>query len=128
MQLAVSQALYLGHLISGDGIAPDPKIQAVTAYPQPSSKAELLQFLGMAIYTTKLVPHLAHATYELRQLLKQDSCWHWNANSPRKFKIIKELLAKAPVLSFFSASESSFLPACFHGLDAVLIRNERPAA
>jgi hypothetical protein len=42
---------FLGHVISTDGIAPDPsKVEAIKNYPQPRTVRELHSFLGLASY------------------------------------------------------------------------------
>jgi hypothetical protein len=39
---------YLGHVVSAEGIKPDPKkVQAVLQWPQPANKKELRSFLGL---------------------------------------------------------------------------------
>ena len=41
---------YLGHVVSAQGVEPDPaKIQAVATYPVPRNVKELRQFLGLSI-------------------------------------------------------------------------------
>ena len=40
---------YLGHVVSGEGIRPDPaKITAIENFPRPSTRTELRSFLGLA--------------------------------------------------------------------------------
>ncbi|KRZ82186.1 Retrovirus-related Pol polyprotein from transposon 17.6 [Trichinella sp. T8] len=42
---------YLGHVVSRDGVQPDPeKIKAVEQWPIPKCSKELQQFLGLAYY------------------------------------------------------------------------------
>ena len=42
---------YLGHVVSAQGVEPDPaKIQAVATYPVPRNVKELRQFLGLSNY------------------------------------------------------------------------------
>ena len=62
---------YLGHVISGEGIAPNPeKIRAVQNFPVPTSVKAVRQFLGMASYyrrfssclgSPKLLLHYMHS-------------------------------------------------------------------
>ena len=40
---------YLGHIISSEGVKPDPKkIEAVQCFPQPKNPKNIKQFLGLA--------------------------------------------------------------------------------
>ncbi|GBM93575.1 Uncharacterized protein K02A2.6 [Araneus ventricosus] len=46
-KIAVSELQYLGHIISPDGVSPDPKeVSAVTDLTVPTSKQDLMRFLG----------------------------------------------------------------------------------
>lgn len=52
LQLDLPSVTYLGHQLTWQGITPDLiKVKAINAIPAPTSKAELLRFLGMATYT-----------------------------------------------------------------------------
>ena len=50
-QLGRKEVRYLGHVIGGGTVRPDPqKIEAANDYPQPGSKKEVRAFLGLAGY------------------------------------------------------------------------------
>ena len=43
--------VFLGHVVSGEGIKVDPKkIEAVQSWPRPTSVIEIRSFLGLAGY------------------------------------------------------------------------------
>ena len=45
---------YLGHIISKDGLKPDPKkVQSVVDWPQPTCLREVLQILGLTNFFIK---------------------------------------------------------------------------
>ena len=47
---------FLGHVVSEDGIAPDPaKVEKVTNWPDPTSTNEVQQFLGLASYYCQFI-------------------------------------------------------------------------
>ena len=63
---ARKQVRYLGHVVSGDGVAPDPeKIRTIREFPQPTNLSELRRFLGMASYYRRFIFEFA----EIAQLL-----------------------------------------------------------
>ena len=55
-----SKVNYLGHVITPDGLQPDPaKIKAVQEYPVPSSVKDIRAFMGLANYYRKFVKNFA---------------------------------------------------------------------
>ena len=47
----MSQVAYLGHVLSGAGMIPDPqKIKVVQDWPVPQNTTAVQQFLGLASY------------------------------------------------------------------------------
>jgi hypothetical protein len=45
---------YLGHVLTENGISIDPeRIKAITKFPEPSNKTELLRFLGMVNFAAR---------------------------------------------------------------------------
>ena len=53
---AKERVKYLGHVIDGKGVGPDPdKIQAVRSYPVPTCVKEVQSFLGLANYYRRFV-------------------------------------------------------------------------
>ncbi|CAB0038544.1 unnamed protein product [Trichogramma brassicae] len=51
---------YLGHIISKDGVRPDPpKVIAVRDFHRPKSKKNIKQFLGLAGYYRRFIPNFA---------------------------------------------------------------------
>ena len=72
-QIGVESTVFLGHIISSEGIKVDPaKIEAITKMPLPNSVNELQQFLGMITYLGKFIPNLAEVTSPLCTLLKKE--------------------------------------------------------
>ena len=72
-QTGVESTVFLGHIISSEGITVDPaKIEAITKMPLPNSVNELQQFLGMITYLGKFIPNLAEVTSPLCTLLKKE--------------------------------------------------------
>lgn len=50
---------FLGHVITADGILPDPEhVNAILQAPPPSDAAALRSFLGLASWYSKFIPNL----------------------------------------------------------------------
>ena len=62
---------YVGHLITADGLKPDPaKINAVQHMLQPNDKNGVRRFLGFVTYLSKFIPNLSEVDAPLHQLLE----------------------------------------------------------
>lgn len=94
LKLAVSEVNYPGHVLTAKGIQPDDaKLKAIAQYPEPTNRQDLQHFLGMATYLTKFAPQLAQRTHQLRQLLRKDTPWIWDANTQKCFEEVKKSLS-----------------------------------
>ncbi|KAK2709399.1 hypothetical protein QYM36_013157 [Artemia franciscana] len=59
-EFSVSRVKYFGHVISSEGMQPDPdKIRAINNMPSPSCREELQTLLGMINYLAKYIPSLS---------------------------------------------------------------------
>ena len=58
---------YIGHVLSGQGVKPDPsKVEAVKNMPCPSTKPELQRFMGVIAYLSKFIPNMAEVSAPLQ--------------------------------------------------------------
>ena len=98
----VSELTFLGHVMSAEGVKPDPKkIEAITAMPAPTTKVELQRFLGMVNYLGKFIPNLSDETAPLRALLKNETEFLMQKPQLHAFEKLKRLISSVPVLQFF---------------------------
>ena len=129
LKLRQSQVPFIGHLLTAEGLKPDPsKVQAIVDYPVPTNLAELRTFLGMVQYLAKFCQHLSTASQPLRQLEKKEIEWHWQHPQDKAFKEIKELITKAPVLQYFDVSKNVTIQcdASQYGIGATLLQEGQP--
>ncbi|GFU44021.1 hypothetical protein TNCV_4963361 [Trichonephila clavipes] len=67
----VTELIFLGHLITPDGIKPLPdKVQAVLDYKQPETVGSLRKFLGLLNFYRRFLPKVAEQQYLLSEFLK----------------------------------------------------------
>ena len=65
---------FLGHIVGPGAIAMESgKVQAITTWPQPTTKKELQGFLGLANYYRRFIAHFAELAAPLTDML-QDYC------------------------------------------------------
>ena len=114
---------YLGHIVSKDGILPDPgKVSAVQQFPIPTTVKAVHQFLGLASYYRRFVPNFAKTAGPLYLLTKQTVPFQWTTNCQSSFERLKCLLASPPVLAYpdFARTFVLHTDASDDGLSAVL--------
>ncbi|KAL5010990.1 hypothetical protein ScPMuIL_013295, partial [Solemya velum] len=99
--MAQRKLLYLGHEISGTGIATDPaKIEAVRNWPDPVSLKDVQKFLGLASYYGRFVKDFSIIANPLTSLTRKDVKFEWSVACQESFKILKERLTSSPILVY----------------------------
>ncbi|KAK2727616.1 hypothetical protein QYM36_008187 [Artemia franciscana] len=116
---------YFGHVISKDGIHPDPnKVNALKEMPRPRNREELQTLLGMLNYLSRYIPNLSFQNEPLRTLSKQHK-FVWEEVHDNAFDTIKKSICST--ISPFNPSVGNLelqVDASKSGLGAVLIQNE----
>ncbi|GFX67825.1 retrovirus-related Pol polyprotein from transposon 297 [Trichonephila clavipes] len=107
----VTEFIFLGHLITPDGIKPLPyKVQAVLDYKQPETVGSLRKFLGLLNFYRRFLPKAAEQQYLLSEFLKgskgkKDSKpLNWSSEAITAFQRCKQALADAALLAHPSPS------------------------
>ena len=117
---------YLGHVVSADGVSPDPaKVSAVQRFPVPSDATELKNFLGLAGYYRRFIQGFSQLASPLFALLTKGHAYKWTDPCSHAFHVLKDRLTSIPVLSYprFDRAFHLAVDACDTGLGAVLFQN-----
>ena len=140
-----SKVLFLGHILSKEGISPNPKkVQKVKEWPVLSNAKEVYSFLGLASYYRRFILQFAKWTNPLHDLIhpivtKKTRArirlpplqpnlppFQWTAVHQESFDKLKLALTTAPVLAYLDYGEPFLLEtdASLKGLGAVLLQED----
>lgn len=93
------RVLFLGHILSRDGINPNPeKIKAIVEAPSPENTTQLKSFVGLVNYYSKFVAELSVMLRPFYDLLKKGAKWEWSEDCQRTFEKCKKALVDARIL------------------------------
>jgi len=118
---------YLGHVISRDGIAPNPdKIAAVKDFPVPKNVKGVRSFLGLANYYRRFVCNFAKIAVPLNALTRKDKKFVWTTDCQSAFDFLKTSLCTAPILAYPDFTQEFILhvDASDHALGYVLAQKQ----
>ena len=74
------------------------KVSAVEEFPVPTTKKELMRFLGLVGYYRCFCRNFSTVVASLTDLLKTKSKYIWSTSCQQAFTDVKTLLCSAPVL------------------------------
>ena len=98
-EVGAIQVKFLGHLVTGTTLAPDPaKLEAVQHWPSPSSVPEVRRFLGFANYFRRFIEGYSHISRPLEEMTDCFAKFSWTPEREEAFLNLKDRLMSAPVL------------------------------
>ncbi|XP_062080260.1 uncharacterized mitochondrial protein AtMg00860-like [Humulus lupulus] len=106
----MNQVSFLGHVVSGDGIAVDPaKIKAVKKWKVPKNAQEVCSFLGLAGYYRRFVESFSKIVTPMTALTQKNVKFEWTDRCKQSFQELKTRLTTSPVLTIPKGTEICFL-------------------
>ena len=101
MKFAVQEIKYLGHILSPEGIKPNPeKVEIIQNYPIPKTVTQVRRFLGMTQYYRRFQKNYANLAKLLQNLTKNDVSFVWDAACKKSFETLIKTLTTAPLLAY----------------------------
>ena len=127
----MDRVVFLGHVISRDGITVDPsKIEVVVNWARSSNVSVVRSFLGLAGYYKRFVEEFSCIATPLTRLIKKNAKFEWTDKCERIFRELKQRLVSAPVLTIPSSSSGFVIysNASHKGLGCVLMQHGKVVA
>jgi hypothetical protein len=93
------EILYLGHVISSEGIVVDPEnIKSIMEWPVPKDVVDIWSFMGITEYYRRFIERFSKIAYPITSLQKKGTKFNWSQKCQDSFNKLKELLTSAPIL------------------------------
>ena len=121
--LARNHVVFLGHVISQQGLQPDPKnTEKVRKWPTPQSASEVRAFVGLCSYYRRFVRNFAKHAAPLNHLMGKYVAFEWTVDCETSFTYLKDMLSSAPIVALpdFSVPFKVFTDASKEAVGAVL--------
>jgi len=129
------EIIYLGHIISENGISPDPsKLTAIKEFSIPKKVKDVQFFIGLARYYRKFIENFSRIAKPLIKLTKKILKFEWTTEQRPAFEGLKDKLMTAPVLKYPDFTEEFIVTTdtSDYAIGAVLsqgkVGNDRPIA
>ena len=92
---------YLGHLLTTDGLKPQPeKVKAISELKPPTTAKGVRAFLGMVGYYRKFISRFADAARPLTRLTRRETKFEWTENCQVGFEYLRTCLMTDPILKY----------------------------
>ena len=100
-KFAVQKVKYLGHLLTPDGVLPNPEeVEVIKNYPAPTNVKQVRQFLGLCNYYRRFQKNYSKIAKPLHRLTQQNVPWNWSKECEDAFMTLTNNLITAPMLKY----------------------------
>ena len=130
-ELWLKEVSFLGHVISGSGIAVDPlKVDAVLQWETLRSATEIRIFLGLVGYYRRFIEGFSKLALSLTKFTCKGRAFVWDVQCEESFTEYKKRLTSAPILTLPNPGEYFvvYCDASKMGLGGVLMQNSKVVA
>jgi len=101
---------FLGHTVSSQGVRiSESKTKAVQKISPPTTKKLLQRLMGLLQYFRRHIANFSSRTYNMRQLLKEDTKFLWNEKCENELQDLKKALVSAPILAPFRNDKKVYI-------------------
>ncbi len=105
-----AETLYLGFIISSDGLKPEPaKLQLTADWPVPTMHAHVGSFIGFTGYYRRFVPEYSMKTVALNKEKNEVGKFNWTDECQAEFEALRAEFTKNLYLAFPDFSKTFYL-------------------
>ena len=125
--LARTSVTFLGHLVSEEGLRPDPQLlESVRGIQPPTSVTQVQSFLGLVGYYRRFIKGFSKIAAPLNKLLEENKPFVWTEECTKAYQELKDLLLKEPMVAYpdFSVPFRLYADASNIGLGAILAQKQ----
>jgi len=95
------EVTFLGHVVSKDGVGPDPtNVAKILGWPRPETPKQVKQFVATASYYRRFVKNFAKSARPLVELTKKGKEFIWSEESQTAFELLKAALVSPEVMGY----------------------------
>ena len=124
------QIVFMGHLVTEEGVSTDPdRVAAVLAWKPCRTARQVKAFIGMAKYYEELIEDFARIAEPLYVAERQRQRFEWTDECQKAFETLKLKLTSAPVMAH-PVDDGLYIldtDASGHAIGAVLSQRQREA-
>jgi RNase H-like domain found in reverse transcriptase/Reverse transcriptase (RNA-dependent DNA polymerase) len=124
-QFFLQEVSFLGHIVTPDGIKPDPaKIEKILNFKTPTNLKQVQSFLGLASYYRRFIKDFSKIAHPLIELTKGkgERNFIWGEDQQRAFDVLRKHLTTSPILAYpdWNKDFLLFTDASNYGIGAIL--------
>ena len=127
--LNTTEVKFLGHVLSSEGIRPDPDIaNKIQSFQPPSSRSELESFLGLVNFFGRMIPNFASVVQPLHSLRRKDVEFKWSQEHQSAFDELLRIMSTPPLLHSYELDQPATLTtdASEKSIGGILTQNGKP--
>ncbi|XP_047479369.1 uncharacterized protein LOC125032316 [Penaeus chinensis] len=118
---------YLGHIVGhGRTLPKQANVEAIQAYPTPTTRKSLMRFLGMVGFYRRFCSNFSSIATPLTDMTSSKCAFQWTSECAEAFDKLKLFISSEPVLRTpdYSRPFSLQIDASGHGVGAVLLQED----
>ena len=97
------EIMYLGFMISVDGLKMDPKkVKAILEWPTPKNVGEVRSFHGLASFYRKFIRNFSVVCNAMTETMREDKKeFKWTHGADKSFETLKQKVVEFSILALF---------------------------